>query len=204
MKFVKNFNDIIPKEKDIETFIKNYYENAKTFNKLHQSEFFNCIYKYHKINNPDNRLEYSKEDFEKLDNLFDEKKFSEIETEIFNTVLNEIKSKEFLTKEFNLLKKYFNKDEDLDTSMVENQLMILSSKNKMIKTIEGILIIIDELDIEKGDFYKDLNKTKKNLDESVDVDDLKSIIEFLTKNKIDIIGEKNFTIVINKLTEKKI
>ena len=199
----KNFNDIIPKEKDIETFIKNYYENAKTFNKLHQSEFFNCIYKYHKINNPDNRLEYSKEDFEKLDNLFDEKKFSEIETEIFNTVLNEIKSKEFLTKEFNLLKKYFNKDEDLDTSMVENQLMILSSKNKMIKTIEGILIIIDELDIEKGDFYKDLNKTKKNLDESVDVDDLKSIIEFLTKNKIDIIGEKNFTIVINKLTEKK-
>ena len=114
----KKFNEIIPKEKDIETFIKNYYENAKIFNRLHQSEFFNCLYKYHKINNQDNRLEYSKEDFEKLDNLFNEKQFSEIDTEIFNLILSEIKSKEFLLKEFNFLKQYLNKDENLDTSLV--------------------------------------------------------------------------------------
>jgi len=55
----------------------------------------------------------------------------------------------------------------------------------------------------KGDFYRELSKTKKKLEESVDVEDLKIIIEFLNKNKIDNIGEKGFTIVINKLTEKK-
>ncbi len=121
----KNVNEILKKETEINNIINEYYEKAKEVNELHQSEFFNSLFKKYKEDEEKDPLGYAIEDFESLEDLFDDKKFSEIKPEIFNLILKEIKSKEFLEKEFKFLKKHFKK-EDLDTSFIESQLMILS------------------------------------------------------------------------------
>ncbi len=124
----KVLNQLFQFKEDIEEYIK-IYDEAKTYNNLNKSKIFRVFYYYEKeIGNGDKSLSYAESEFNKLDNLFEEKNFSDIKKEYFNMILKELKSKEDVENEFKFLKKYFEK-ENIDTKKAEDKLLLFTKIN---------------------------------------------------------------------------
>ena len=186
-------------KEEIKTFDK-YLINAKKYNRLHKSNFFNIFYKYEKEKYSNKPLENAENDYLELEKLLDINNFNEIDKDRFNLILIEIsKSEEKLESELNFIKNYFNKN-DVDIKNIQSQLIVFSQKEKMKKIVEGIKKILDIFNIEKSDFYNELNKIIYTLDDEFNVESIQNIVKFLEEKEI---LKKHIKDIINKLTEKK-
>ena len=104
-----------------------------------------------------------------------------------------------MESELNFIKNYFNKN-DVDIKNIQSQLIVFSQKEKMKKIVEGIKKILDIFNIEKSDFYNELNKIIYTLDDEFNVESIQNIVKFLEEKEI---LKKHIKDIINKLTEKK-
>ncbi|MDD7757286.1 MAG: hypothetical protein PUJ51_22825, partial [Clostridiales bacterium] len=69
--------------------------------------------------------------FESLKNyLFDTRNFKKIPKDLLGIILSTIKERKSLLKEFTFLKRYFKK-QDVDTSTIEDKMILMASKYKI-------------------------------------------------------------------------
>ena len=189
-------------KEEIEEYIK-LYDEAKKYNNLNKSKIFRVFYDYEKeIGNGDRSLSYAESEFNKLDNLFEEKNFSDIKIEYFNIILKELKSKEDVENEFKFLKKYFEK-ENIDTKKAEDKLLLFTKIKNILSIIINIKTLIENFNIQKTDFYNDLESKEILLSNNLEPEEINDLLEFCEKNKIDFKEEKPYLIILNQLTEKK-
>jgi hypothetical protein len=99
------------------------------------------------------------------------------------------------------LKQYFNIQKD--TEKIETTIMILSSQDRMKMSLQGILYLFDELNIQKGDFSNKLNEILGTLNDKLEIEQLSKYVGFLKDAKIDVMGEKPYMVVLNQLTNKR-
>ena len=189
------------KEKEINKYIKLYLNLTEKFYKFNDSNFFKEILKQSNEENIEKKLNSTEKSFKTLKNLLDEK-FSEIDKELLNIIFHSIKNRKYLQKELEFLKKYFGVQ--TETEKIETTIMILSSPDRIKKSLKGIQLLFDELNIQKSDFSNKLNEILATLNNNnIDLEKLTDIVDFLKNVKIDVIGEKPYMIILNELTNKK-
>ena len=207
---IVNLNKDLRKIKlfDYQTKVKeiNYYENlyinlVDKFYKFHDSNFFMAILKQSEEDDIKKKLNSTEKAFKTLNNLLNGE-FSKIDNNLLNIIFKTINHRDFLKKEIQFLKNYFNVEKD--TEKIESTIMILSSPDRMKKSLNGIKLLFNELNIKKSNFSNKLNQILQELNNNnIDVENLTKFVDYLKNVKIDVIGEKSYMVILNELTNKK-
>ena len=188
------------KGKDIKKYMTLYENLTEKFYKFNGSNFFKEILKHSNEENIEMKLNSTEKSFQTLKNLLDEK-FSEIDKELLNIIFQSIKNRKYLHKELEFLKKYFGVQ--TETEKIETTIMILSSPDRIKKSLKGIQLLFDELNIQKGDFSNKLDEILAALNDNFELEKLTEFVDFLKNAKVDVMGETPYMIILNELTNKK-
>jgi hypothetical protein len=188
------------KEKEIGKYINLYLNLTNKFYKFNNSSFFKAILKESQEENIEKKLNDTEESFKTLKNLLDEN-YVAIDNNLLNIIFKTIKNLKSLKKDMEFLKQYFNIQKD--TEKIETTIMILSSQDRMKMSLQGILYLFDELNIQKGDFSNKLNEILGTLNDKLEIEQLSNYVGFLKEAKIDVMGEKPYMVVLNQLTNKR-
>ncbi len=178
-----------------------YGDNSIKYNKFNNSKFFQEIFKMSEEKEHIQKLEHTEQLFKKLIYIFDGQ-FKEIDPKVFEVILDSIKSRKKLKKEMDYLKKYFGKDDN--TEDIEETLMLLSSKKRMEISLNGIKLLINELEVQnKGEFYNKIEDILVKIKGNPQIEELSEMVKFLKQSKIDVMGEKSYMVILNQLTNKE-
>ena len=179
-------------------FPQNEFDKIK---KLKNSIFFLQLFRAKKSNDRFYKKEseifgQTEKDFNELKLLFEntswmEKIHPSILKECFKSLKNEKKKK--LKSELLNLANYFNKEEYKNEKSekflkLEGDIQIFNQKEEIFLTSNSCIYFIDELEAEKTDFYKELDKIKNGLlQKSPTIDNIKKYGDILEKNGLKIL-----------------
>ena len=180
---------------DIDDIYKTYTEK---FNKYKNSKFFVRLYKMRKYNNNNiaqkesEILKLTENDFQKLKLLFKEENwYKEIPEEIMKECFRSLKNKKRsrLYDELLVLINIFEIKEfdDLKMNSLKYGFLTFCQKEEIILTAKNCLFFVDELEVIKTDFYKDLQERINNLENNLDFNMLKNLVNILENVGINII-----------------
>ena len=192
--------DSIKYKNEINKYTQRYRDLAESYNMFKFSNFFKAIFQDSKGENIEIKLNNTKKSFETLSNLFDQTNFNMIKPDIFQLILKSIKRKDSLKKEMDFLKKYFKIEKN--TERIEEILILLASKNKMLSTLKGLKYLFKNFEIKKGEFTNTINEILNSLKNELPLNELSNIIDYLQKVKIDVMSEPPHMLVLNLLTNK--
>ncbi|OUM66043.1 hypothetical protein PIROE2DRAFT_6840 [Piromyces sp. E2] len=152
--------------------IKNIYNQVHEITKIKESKFFREIYSYYKklnSNDDNNKIEDSKETFNKLKYLFnfdDEEKIDRTFLLLLEMILLKIDENE-LNIEIDILIKIFeiNNNNNSNNNNVYEKLKGLRNRERNCRFIEKILLLLKEFKVKKTDITKKLNNILDGLSE---------------------------------------
>ena len=173
----------IEKNKDIINYINNTKDEAITYNILSKSKFFESILDYYKSKNPndkDNNRIKAKETFSSLSNLLDANTIKEVSKNILKIIFEQVNNFELFHREIEFLKSYFDK-KDVNTEEIEDNLLIIAYREKIITLFNSMLFLIGDYKIKQTDY-------SKQLEEILTLLNAENIDNVLIKNKCDAIG----------------
>ena len=182
---------------DIDEIYKTFTEeNIEKLNNFKNSKFFVRLYKMRKYNNNTKKereiLQQTENDFYKLKLLFQgDNWYKEIPEEIIKECFRSLKNKKRsrLYDELLVLKKIFEIKEfdDLKMNSLKYDFLTFSQKEEIIIISKNCMLFIDELEVIKTDFYKNLNEIINNLENNLDFNQIKNLANILENVEINLI-----------------
>ena len=198
-KIIQNINDnkldyIITEGKEqIEKYLK-YSNEAKDILNKNKSKLFKLIYEDKKlsIKEEDKILKETLNEFNNFSKLFQGKAIFDIDEKVIKFCCKNIK-KEDLNEEINVLNEIFNENKKIENENIINELLLISKRKYIFKTICGIKSFIDILEAKKTNYIEKINiillKDGNRIDNNVNI--IAKYINDLKKLNIDINDNKN-------------
>ena len=181
---------------------------GKKYNYKLTSLFFREIFlsEKSKSNDDEKNKQNASKQFESLKKyLFDTGNFKKIPKDLLGIILSTIKERESLLKEFTFLKRYFKK-QDVDTSTIEDKMILMASKYKIQTILEALSFFLQQFKncYQETDFSTMLEQRAKALNKPNEnnVDILGDISSELREIDIDIQNQKDFIKILLELRSR--
>ena len=159
---LKKFENSI-NEKDFLKALDKLSKRANKYNKMKKLKLSNIFLDEleNRVDKEDKKLIYFENEINQFKKLLSIETINEIDKNIFLKFLSLFRDENELISEIHNLKSYFNFNED--TSIIEQYLSFELKKYKISQTLESIIEIVDQFNLDKTEFFNKITNLKEKI-----------------------------------------